>query len=337
MTATASVIVPTHGRPEKLQRCLHALSMQRLPHNQSIEIIVAEDGAIATGPVEKSFEDGVTQLHMPRVGVAAARNAAMEIATGEWLLFINDDCNPEADWAATHIAAQSRIDGGAMIVGRTDWMDWRDPTVFDGLLRETSMIFFYDQMRDGESYGFRHFWTCNASVPAHVARAIGGFDERLRPCWYEDIEFAYRIERAGYGGVRYVDAARNVHDHRMSWRDYLNRERCLGQMAILLAEVNRDCFTCLFGDDGPAALCEEFEAWLTMDAGDHERIESQIGTWCSGPLPVDESWPLLRDAIHSAHRPIKRRWFRQGFVAGFRSRNASPKRSYLSAPSLDLK
>ena len=107
--ATASVIIPTHGRPEKLERCIESIGRQRLASGDSIEVIVAIDGAICgdeSAVVETT--DRITRIRLPRVGVSAARNAAIELARGEFLLFVNDDCYPDIDWAGLHIAAQRR-------------------------------------------------------------------------------------------------------------------------------------------------------------------------------------------------------------------------------------
>lgn len=319
--ATASVIIPTHGRPAKLETCVDRLTNQRLKPGDAIEIIVAEDGALAAGESEVVSRKGVVKrLGLPRVGVAAARNAAIEHSTGEVLLFINDDCYPDDDWAATHIAAQRRTQSPAMIVGRTAWMAWPDPTIFDGLVRDTSMIFFYNGMRHGERYGFRHFWTCNASIPTSIARDVGGFDERLRPYLFDDVEFAWRVDACAGGGVLYDERAVCVHDHRVSWRDYLERERCLGRMAACLADVNPECFTAIFGYDDSRRMRDDFEGWLGIDAADHRRIESQLAERVAGRLPDTPTWPAECRVLYASHLPVKRRHFRQGFVDGFELR-----------------
>lgn len=320
---TASVIIPTHGRPEKLNTCLDALAQQRLEPGDTMEIIVAEDGAVATAGDQLVTASGnVSRLRLPRIGVSAARNAAIRRAAGEFLLFVNDDCYPDVHWAARHIAAQRRSDSPALVVGRTDWMPWPDMTVFDHLVRDTSMIFFYDTMTDGERYGFRHFWTCNASAPASLVRAIGGFDERIRPYLFDDVEFAWRADQATGDGVRYEASARATHDHRVSWSDYLEREHCLGRMAACLAEVNPECFCAIFGDDDADQMRRDFETWLAIDGGDHARVEAQLAEVVAAPVPNERSWPLLRASLYAAHLPVKRRQFRQGFVDGFDLRGA---------------
>ncbi len=157
MNPTATVIIPTHGRPEKLALCLDCLATQSLPDGRTIEIVVAIDGDESGVYEPLGGPENVRLLHLPRRGIAAARNAAIEAARGDVLLFTNDDTYPAHDWASVHLAAQSSGPGGGMVVGRTNWQVWPDTTVFDGLVRDTSMSYFYDQMRAEETYGYRHF------------------------------------------------------------------------------------------------------------------------------------------------------------------------------------
>jgi GT2 family glycosyltransferase len=73
--ARVSVVVPTRGRPEALERCRMALEAQSIP----VEVVVVED-------VEGR-------------GPAWARNEGVRTATGEVVCFTDDDCEPEAGWA----------------------------------------------------------------------------------------------------------------------------------------------------------------------------------------------------------------------------------------------
>jgi len=321
LNPTASVIIPTHGRADKLAQCLDALAAQSLPDGRRIEIVVAIDGD-ESGAYERIGHSHCARLlHLPRRGIAAARNAAIEAACGDILLFTNDDCYPAPGWASAHLDAQSRRAGGGMVVGRTDWQTWPDPTVFDGLVRDTSMIFFYDQMKADETYGFRHFWTCNASAPATLVRGIGGFNERIRPYGFEDLEFAFRLERSGSEGVAYRPDAVSVHDHRLEWQDYCNRESCLGRMAACLAEMNPDCFAALYGHEEPAAMRDHFKAWLASDEGDHASCEALMHRWMNRPLADAGDWATVREFLYTVHLPVKRRLFRAAYVEHFELRH----------------
>ncbi len=322
MTHAVSVIIPTHGRPEKLAHCLAALSRQAVPAGVTFEVLVAVDGGAESGGVpECPAPPGTRFLPLPRCGISAARNAAIEAACGDLLLITNDDCYAAPDWIAAHLRAQSLRGAPGLVVGRAAWRAWDEPTVFDGLIRDTSMVFFFDRMTAGRTYGFRHGWGCNVAVPASIARELGGFDERLRPYGYEDLEFAYRVEQAGHGGVFYHPAAAMVHDHRIGWEDYLRRETCLGRTAACLAEVNPACFEAVFGWRDAAEMKAAFESWLQFDAGDHESAENLMREWAGRPLAEVADWPATRELLYGLHLPVKRRCFRTGFVEGFELRD----------------
>lgn len=318
MGQCVSVIIATCGRAEKLGRCLLALSRQQLPAGVSLEIIVAIDGGDESGEYARLDRPDNTQfLMLPRVGIGAARNATLERATGEWLFTTNDDTYPEPAWVAEHLAAQAARPDPGLVLGLTRWREWPDATVFDALIRDTSMLFFFNRMKAGEMYGFRHFWTCNASLPTSLARAVGGFNEQLRPYGYEDLEFAYRIEQQGTPGVYYHPPAVNVHDHRLEWRDYCRREACLGRMAACLWEVNPSCFESMYGRLDAETMRDEYKQWLRLDLGDHARLVGEMRKWSTTPLSTIADWESLYPVLYRLHLPLKRRCFRAGFVSDF--------------------
>lgn len=325
MFNTVSIIVPTHGRPTKLARCLSALARQDMPDGVDVETIVAIDGGEGVEPdMPRETPPHTRYMRLPRVGAAAARNAAIDVARGELLLFINDDTYPHRNWIREHLRGQQLRGRPGMVLGETRWMTWPDATVLDGLLRDTSMIFFYDRMTPGALHGFRHFWTCNASAPAEQVRRIGGFEVRLRPVFFEDCELAFRLEREckvsgthadATSGVYYHPAAVNVHDHRLTWDDYRRRESALGRMAHRLAIVNPACFEAIFGRSDIASFAESCRHWLALDARDHAAAEVELTRLLAMPLSGVADWPSLRTALYAMHLPIKRRLFREGFVA----------------------
>ncbi len=314
---TVSVIVPTCGRSEKLDTCLRSVARQALPSGVRMEAIVAFDGdeAGAASFDAAAIDSRITTLSIPAGGAAAARNAAIARARGELLVFLNDDCYPADGWLSRHVEMQLSMPDGGMCVGRTDWAQWPDETVFDALVRETPMVFFEAQMIDGQDYGFRHFWTCNTSVPIDAVQAAGGFDERLRPVFYEDVELGYRLSASGVAGVRYVRDALCVHDHRLSWDDYLRREAALGRMAVLLYEANPECFEAIFGYDSLMKFAGDCEAWLRLNERDAARAETVVSRQMSHFFEATEDWPTTRDLLYFAHLPVKRAAFRRALVA----------------------
>ena len=94
MNEKISVIVPVYKVEPHLRRCVDSILAQSYTN---LEIILVDDGspdncpAICDEYAEK--DDRVRVIHKPNGGLSDARNAGLDIATGEWLSFIDSD-----DW-----------------------------------------------------------------------------------------------------------------------------------------------------------------------------------------------------------------------------------------------
>lgn len=84
-----SVIVPTRDRPDLLRQALASIRALEAA-DLTLEIIVGDNGCAAEN---KAVADEFGALYAPAPvrGAAAARNAAMERATGEFWAFLDDD------------------------------------------------------------------------------------------------------------------------------------------------------------------------------------------------------------------------------------------------------
>lgn len=157
------------------------------------------------------------------------------------LMFLNDDVVASPDLLELHRSTHADTDRAAMVLGAAPWRVPTDDLVVDRLLRETSMIFFYDQMTDSDrdrDWGFRHAWTLNLSVPRSIALE---YDERLRQPMFDDLEWAYRIQNRYGSRVLFRPEARVTHDHRYTPEKLLRREAVLGHQALSLMRTNAAC------------------------------------------------------------------------------------------------
>src|SRR5690606_7562160 len=136
---------------------------------------------------------------------------------------------------AAHVAAHEEADRElgrpAMVVGAAPWKVHAPDRLFDRLLRETSMVFFYDRMNTPEAradrwrdWGFRHAWGLNVSARTDLVRDAGGMSVFPTTYGYEDDELAFRLHERHGTPVLYRPEARARHDHRMDPADYLRRE-----------------------------------------------------------------------------------------------------------------
>ena len=87
-----SIIIPVYGVEEYLNRCLDSVCSQS---HIDLEIILVDDGSPDKCPVicdEWARKDKrITVIHKKNGGLSEARNAGIEVATGDYLLFIDSD------------------------------------------------------------------------------------------------------------------------------------------------------------------------------------------------------------------------------------------------------
>lgn len=89
---TVSVIVPVYNTSAYLRECLDSILAQTYPH---LEILCVDDGSTDSSPEilrEYAARDNrIRVVTQPNSGQAAARNAALDIATGDWVAAVDSD------------------------------------------------------------------------------------------------------------------------------------------------------------------------------------------------------------------------------------------------------
>ena len=185
-----SIVVPTRNRPAALERCLLALTAQRdVGH---LEIIVVDDGSmdadgvsavVASQPLARLVRAGGD-------GPAAARNAGAAAATGTYICFTDDDCEPEPDWTAKlvrSLEAGADVVGGATVNGRLG-----DPFVEASELIVRELQASTHRRLEGRVFIPSNNLACRRSVVlAHP------FDERYSAPGGEDRAWCARVAAAG--------------------------------------------------------------------------------------------------------------------------------------------
>jgi GT2 family glycosyltransferase len=190
-----SVVVPTYERRASLGRLLDALAGQ--PRPEDFEVMVVDDGST------DDTRTWLRALRMPyalhiveqaNAGPAAARNRGVIEASGELIVFLDDDIVPASDLIARHLDAHrdspDRVVTGPMLPPtewrRPSWIRWE----------ENKLVRQYDAMAAGRfECTYRQFFTGNASLRRSHFLAAGGFDTAFRRA--EDVELGYRLARRG--------------------------------------------------------------------------------------------------------------------------------------------
>lgn len=92
-----TVVIPTFNRKEILKGCLDALCNQSLPPE---EILVVDDGSTdgTAEMVNRRYKGVARALARPRLGIDHARNHGLQTASGELVVFTDDDTAASRDW-----------------------------------------------------------------------------------------------------------------------------------------------------------------------------------------------------------------------------------------------
>ncbi len=360
------MIIPTRARPQKLAACLGALARQTLGEGR-YEVLVGFDGPDreAAGAAGRAWGEarGETEalrlIDCPREGYNAARNRLLALAHGTVMVSLDDDVTPEPALLEIHVREQQaaiRRARPAIITGYSPFRRYEDDTLFDRLVRETSMVFFYNRMIDIETHlltcspahlltspsprlptsqrdwGFRHCWGLNFSAPLAAVREVGGFTAVPRAYGYDDLELAWRLRERFRMPVLFRPEARADHDHRFTPRDILEREGRLGESAWHFAGINPVFCREVFGRDirAPEELATTREL-VARDASAAARLEESLLRLADMPASAVDEPHALVDAIYERHLLLKRWTWRRGFLApdaeaeqGFASEASGP-------------
>ncbi|MEM6456016.1 MAG: glycosyltransferase family A protein, partial [Acidobacteriota bacterium] len=240
-----SVVMPTYQRASTLRHVLDVWAQQQ-PADLPFEIVAVDDGSRdATPAVLRAARPTRYRLRVvrqPNGGPARARNRALGLARGRYVLFTGDDIEPTPDLLARHAEThRAHGDPDLAVLGLTRWATpdrsaaGRAPTRtmrhIDGAGSQQFSYRFFD---DGASYDFRHFYTSNVSVDRDLLlRAPDGFSTDYPAAAFEDAEFAFRLTQHGMRIVYRADAV-GLHHHPYDAAGFCRRQMRCGAMAAVL-------------------------------------------------------------------------------------------------------
>lgn len=186
----ATIQLCTYNRAELLERVLDACFEQTVPED-AYEVVLVDDGSTDATPAAIELARSrarcrFTVVRQPNSGLAKGRNAGIARATGDRIVFIDDDVLVLPNFVEEHLRThashpQKIVRGGAIEVES-----------FDDLPPPVWSI---------KNYSGNYFWTTNVSLPLATIRAIGGFDEGFSEYGWEDIDVGLRLRSCGVKAV----------------------------------------------------------------------------------------------------------------------------------------
>lgn len=244
MPADLSVVICSLNGSTGVDRCLRALAKQT--RRSDLEIIVVDDGSTDdTSEVARAHRATLIR-HITNRGAAAARNSGAKVASAPLVAFLDDDCEPEPEWAEQLLAGyEERVvavggplivsDGRGIVGGFLRRHNPLDPLELDlsksDRLAYRFALYLRRQWASAER-GQREvfsFATANMSVRLQAFFEIGGFDERFR-FGSEDEDLCRRLLlRFPTECLLFMPGARVVHHFELTLRDMLRRRLAYGR------------------------------------------------------------------------------------------------------------
>lgn len=194
-----SIIVPIYNVEQWLPRCIDSLLSQTY---NNIEIILSEDGSpdrCATICDEYAQKDGrIRVLHKKNGGLSDARNAAIDIAKGEYITFVDSDDFVTSDYVETLYSLCLKYNCKISVA---DWCIFPVGKMPIITLHKIQESFFCQKKALEEMFYQKHY-----DVSACVKLYHRSLFENIRypkGTLYEDLQTTFKLMLASDTGVAY--------------------------------------------------------------------------------------------------------------------------------------
>lgn len=211
---TFSIILPTYNRSEVVEQTLVQLLDQDYP-SEKYEILVCDNSSDETPQmverVAATASSPVRLLSSEERLPAVKRNQGLHAATGDYVLFMNDDVWVTPQFLREHAATHAAHSAPVAVLGKVE----QSKKMPDHPFIEWYQPFAYQLIEDraDRAVPYQFHWSMNLSLPRQVMLDRNLlFHEDWREIGHEDVELGYRWTRAGYQ-VIYNPRAWGEHYH----------------------------------------------------------------------------------------------------------------------------
>jgi GT2 family glycosyltransferase len=202
-----SAIVVTYNRNAPLRQTLEGLLKQNPAPKEILVIDQSQQHDEETSRFLKRISDNqqIRLIPQPEPNAQKARNRAIKEASGEVLLFVDDDVVMDEMLVGAHWKNYSDRELAAVCGYYTEpgspSTDELTPESLDPL---TGWLYFpHAYTQRTECYSLP---TCNGSVRRQVAIQVGGFDENYTYTHFDDTDFSARLKKLGAKAVHDPEA-----------------------------------------------------------------------------------------------------------------------------------
>lgn len=229
---TITVVICAYNAEATLDECLRHTCALNYPE---LEVLVVDDGSTDATTEIAARHPRARLLRIPHVGLAAARNAGLEAATGELVAYLDSDAYPSPEWPF-YLALG--MDSPA--VGGVGGPNVPPGNAAPGASRVASApggpvhVLLSDDRAE-------HVPGCNMAFWKEVLVEAGGFDPVYTAAG-DDVDLCWRVADRGWD-IAFHPAALVWHHRRGGLRPYLRQQLGYGRSEAMVEARHPDRFT----------------------------------------------------------------------------------------------
>jgi GT2 family glycosyltransferase len=270
-----SVIIPCYGKPWLTLQCLKAIA--KFPPAVPFEVIVVDDASGEPGvELLRSVAGLRLEINPANLGFLKSCNRSAQLATGDYLFFLNNDTLVCEGWLEPLLAIFDRFPDAGLAGSKLLFPDgtlqeaggivWNDGSAWNYGRSDDPDKPEYNYVREAD-----YISGCAILIPRALWNQLGGFDELFAPAYCEDSDLAFRVRGAGRkvyycpssavvhleGASQGTDVTSGIKAHQVEntkklyqrWRQTLSKEQFPPGVEIMRArDRSRDRKTALIVD-----------------------------------------------------------------------------------------
>jgi GT2 family glycosyltransferase len=205
---STSIIIPVYNNARDTMACVGSLR-ETLPADFAGEILIVDDastdGTRAALKALAASDKRVRVITLTKnAGFVTACNRGAKAATGDILLFLNNDTVLLPGWLPPLLRVFREDPKAGVVGGRLLCSDGRIQEAGGIIFRDGSAAHFGrgDYDTDGFLYQFvREVDYCSGAflaTPRKLFHEADGFDRRYVPAYYEDVDYCFKIRQMGH-------------------------------------------------------------------------------------------------------------------------------------------
>jgi GT2 family glycosyltransferase len=195
---SVSVVTLAKGRPDHLRNMVYGLSRQA---KGPVELVIAVMQHETYDLPTASFPIRQIMIAGEELPLASARNAAVNAATGQSLVFLDMDCIPSPTLVSDYAFALTELDG--LLMGEVQYLPGGATQGNWSCDDFAAVAVRHSDRRGPPAEGiercsdYRCFWSLNFAMRRSTFLAAGRFDDRYFGYGGEDTDFGKTVEREG--------------------------------------------------------------------------------------------------------------------------------------------